>query len=146
MHITEAIVLKKTDVGEADVLYTAYTREFGKMRMCAVGVKKEEAKLRGHCEPLHHVEIGFVLGKNGARLVHAALIRPWYAIQSDSARSSTALRIAQRIDDVCFDGEKDSVLWDFFLANFHELERGTSGRDFLQEFEQKFSVVLGTGV
>ena len=139
MHITEAIVLKKTDAGEADAFYTVYTREFGKMRMRAVGVKKEEAKLRGHCEPLHHVEIGFVLGKNGARLVHAALIRPWYDIQSDSARSTMALHIAQRIDDVCFDGEKDPLLWNFFLANFQELEQGNVSVG----FEKRLQEVLG---
>lgn len=45
-----AIVLGKKEVGETDRLYTFYTREQGKVRVVAKGVRKPEAKLAGQLE------------------------------------------------------------------------------------------------
>jgi DNA repair protein RecO (recombination protein O) len=47
-----AIVLGKKEVGETDRLYTLYTREQGKIRVMAKGVRKPEAKLAGQLENL----------------------------------------------------------------------------------------------
>ena len=52
MYTTEGIILKKIDVGEANALFTIYTKDYGKIRAVAQGVKKEGAKLQGHLEPL----------------------------------------------------------------------------------------------
>jgi len=37
---TEAIILKTADLGEADRLLTIYSKEFGKIKVIARGVKK----------------------------------------------------------------------------------------------------------
>ncbi len=50
-----AIVLGKKEVGETDRLYTFYTREQGKVRVVAKGVRKPEAKLAGQLENLSSV-------------------------------------------------------------------------------------------
>lgn len=47
-----AIVLGKKEVGETDRLYTLYTREQGKVRVMAKGIRKPEAKLAGQLENL----------------------------------------------------------------------------------------------
>jgi DNA repair protein RecO (recombination protein O) len=52
-----AIVLGKKEVGETDRLYTFYTREQGKVRVVAKGVRKPEAKLAGQLENLSSVSV-----------------------------------------------------------------------------------------
>lgn len=57
-----AIVLGKREVGETDRIYTFYTREMGKVRAKAIGVRKPAAKLAGQLETLSLV--GFTLVRN----------------------------------------------------------------------------------
>lgn len=47
-----AIVLGKRKVGETDRIYTFYTKEAGKIKAVAAGVRKPHAKLAGHLETL----------------------------------------------------------------------------------------------
>jgi DNA repair protein RecO (recombination protein O) len=49
---SEAIVLRQNDWGEADRLLWLYTREMGKVRAIAKGVRKPRSRKAGHLEPL----------------------------------------------------------------------------------------------
>ncbi len=47
---TQGIILKKEDRGEADRLFTIYTKDFGKLELLAKGERKIKSKLRGGLE------------------------------------------------------------------------------------------------
>ena len=47
---SEAIVLKRTDFGEADRLLTLYSREKGKIKAIAKGARKPQSRKTGHVE------------------------------------------------------------------------------------------------
>ena len=47
----EAVVLRHSDWGEADRLLTLFTREMGKLRVVAKGVRKLRSRKAGHLEP-----------------------------------------------------------------------------------------------
>lgn len=149
MYTTDAIVLKKLDVGEADVLYMFYTRDYGKMRAVASGIRKEGAKLRGHLEPLSYSRIRFVRGKQREKLISASLLNFWDEMRVDSARLSAAHYIAGRIDQECMEGEQDEALWRLVIDSLSVLDRGRvpDGREhaFFQDFEENLSSVLGYG-
>lgn len=138
MHATEGIVLKKIDAGEADAFFVIYTKDFGKIKALATGIKKENAKLKGHLEPLSMVSIQFVRARRGERLTHAELTRPWHNIRSDLHKSVAALAVAEIIEQHCFPGERDEALWETILEHFSLLERGTLGREGVAEFLAKF--------
>lgn len=140
MYTTEGIVIKKTGCGEADALITLYTRDFGKMRAFAQGVKKKEAKLKGHLEPLNVCRIGFVLGKNGERLTYAEAIMSWPSIRENFWKTEAALCMAERIDIHCFPAEKDDMLWEHIITYFVTLEKEVMiADDFLKSFGKFFS-------
>lgn len=150
MHSTQGIVLNKTLVGEADAIFSIYTKDFGKIRALAQGVRKENAKLRGHLEPFNRVGINFVLGKNGQRLTGAWLIDFWPGIKNNLAGLVAASYMAEIVDSHCFESEKDENLWDtlvgFFSALNSNKERFEGPRDFskfLSSFELKFLEALG---
>ena len=52
---TNAIVLKREDIFEADRLYHLYTEDFGQVKAIAGSVRKINAKLSGHLEPFNIV-------------------------------------------------------------------------------------------
>ncbi|MBI2640297.1 MAG: DNA repair protein RecO [Candidatus Sungbacteria bacterium] len=146
MYVTDAIILKKSDYGETGALFTLYTKEYGKIRALAQGVKKEDAKLKGHLEPLSLSSVSFVLGKNGERLTHASLINYWPALRSDWRKLKLTLEVAGAVDQNCFPGQKDETLWNVVLDSFHSLEDSDNDFDagnFLRSFQKRFSTSLG---
>lgn len=147
MYSTEGFILKSIAVGEADTLFSLYTKDFGKMRVRAQGVRKEEAKLKGHMEPLNLTHIGFVLGRHGERLTYASVITTWPAIRGDWERLSAAHTVANFIDRYCFEGEQDEALWSLIRSGLTALEEERDLRRikelFLPEFEKRFLECLG---
>lgn len=149
MHSTEGIILKKIDIGEADGLLVIFTKDFGKIRAYAQGVKKESAKLKGHLEILNHSSLQFVLGKSGERLTHASLINFWPEIRQHSEKLHAAWSIKELVDANCMPGEKDEGLWNLLISSFEALERHSFYRgetDLLRDaFEKKFLEHAGYG-
>lgn len=153
MYSTEAIVLKRIDIGEADQLFSMYTKEFGKIRARAQGIKKEAAKLKGHLEPLSRAHISFVIGKSGERLTHAMLADFWPGVRGDFARQAMAHYLTELFDEQCLAGERDPELWQLLLDSLKELEERPFGKNtkeahaaisvFLSRFTARFLGALG---
>lgn len=122
MYTTEGIILKKMDIGEADMLVTIYTKDFGKIRALAQGVKKESAKLKGHLEPLGLSSISFVIGKRGERLTHAELHEFLPSIRHDLQKLTTGWRFASLVDEACMPGVPDKAIWNLFRAVLRDVE------------------------
>lgn len=103
MQVTDAIILKKEGVGEADLLITALTPDFVRIRLVAQGARKVGAKLKGHLEPLSLSRLSFVAGRNNYRLVGAELQNFFPKIKSDPERLKIALEIVSILDSALFE-------------------------------------------
>lgn len=147
MYSTEGVVLKKIDAGEADGVFIMYTRDFGKIRALAAGVKKSEAKLKGHLEVFSHVAVQFVLGKYGERLTHAVAVSSWPEIRTDMQKAALAYYVVTLIDAHCLPGQKDEELWQFLLQTFNMIKNGTYAERgveaFLHDKELELLKLLG---
>ena len=146
-YTTQAIVLKKIPIGEADALVVLYTRDFGKLRVHAQGVKREAAKLKGHIESLSLNSVQFVLGSSGERLTYAQMLQPWPLIRNDFDRYAIAHYILEIVDKHCFPGEQDNAIWELLVSNLALLEqcRIDDLHSAMQSFEQDFLCCLGYG-
>src|SRR5260370_20148092 len=63
-YSTEAIVLKRSDLGEADRIVTLFTPHKGKFRAIAKGSRRPVSKLAGHLELLSRSQLQIGLGRN----------------------------------------------------------------------------------
>ena len=61
---TEAIIIKRMNLGEADRIVTAFSRDFGKIRFVAKGVRRIKSKFGGSVEPFYKSELLIVNGKS----------------------------------------------------------------------------------
>ena len=149
MYTTEGVVLKKLDVGEADVLYAIYTRDYGKIRALAQGIRKGEAKLRGHLEPYSLSAIRFVIGRGGERLIAASLVSYRDNLRSRESTLRLAAAVAAAFDEHCFAGERDDNLWKLLHDSLVELDREIFFEEaeapFLKEFQARLQAGLGYG-
>ncbi len=60
----EAIILKRTDIGEADRILTLFTPSRGKMHAIAKGTRRPVSKKAGHLELLNRSQLQMALGRN----------------------------------------------------------------------------------
>ena len=63
LYRADAIVLKRTDVGEADRIITLYTPHHGKLRAIAKGVRKTTSRLAGHLELFTSAHVQLARGR-----------------------------------------------------------------------------------
>jgi len=75
IYTTKGIVLSERPIREADRIYSIMTRDLGLVRAAAIGVRKENSKLRGNLEPFSLSMISFVKGKDYWRLTSAEFVQ-----------------------------------------------------------------------
>ncbi len=76
--LTTAIVLSRTDFGEADRIVTLLTPDYGKLRLMARGVRKIKSKLAGGIELFSVSDIMFVQGKGEIGTMISARLKTHY--------------------------------------------------------------------
>lgn len=82
--VTTAIVLRRTDYGEADRVITVLTPDHGKLSMMARGVRRHKSKLAGGIELFSTSDITYMPGKGDlGTLVSSRLIKHYDQIVTD---------------------------------------------------------------
>ena len=71
IYLTEGIIIKKRDFGEADRLFWIYTEKFGMIMASAKGVRLEKSKLRGNLDVFTYGDFAVISSKDFWRLVDA---------------------------------------------------------------------------
>jgi DNA repair protein RecO len=85
--LTTAIVLTRTDFGEADRIVTFLTPDQGKLRLMARGSRKIKSRLAGGIELFSVSDVGFMRGRGEiGTLVSARLIKHYATIVQDINR------------------------------------------------------------
>lgn len=132
---TEGIILKKAGLNEVDQLLTVYTKELGKVKVSAKGVKRLESKLRYSIEPISYVQLILVEGKNQLILKDAIIIDQFLKIKKDLNKLKSAKQIAGMIDEAIVGQEKDGDVWNLILQAFKDLD--------VKNFQKKLISLLG---
>lgn len=84
IYHTPAVIIKSISVGEANKRVWLLTKEFGLIIAVVQGVRKPEAKLRGHLVDYAFVQADLVKGKEVWRLISCEMLHNPLAGQTDS--------------------------------------------------------------
>ena len=122
MHRTEGIIISSEKIGESDSLCSIFTKEYGKLKVVAQGVRKIDSKLRAILQPGHHISFHFLPLRSGRyRLTSPTLINSFAGIRSNSEKLATHLYLLSVFDSIVFEESKDDGLWDLLLQWSGEL-------------------------
>ncbi len=148
MHTTKALMIKKEEYGEADLMLTVLSEQFGKIKVFAKGVRKNAAKLRGHCEPMSKSVITFVVGRNIYRLIHAEAEDFYPGIRKDLTKLQTAEHCLALADEYLLEDKDLGEFFKLFENTFSFLEGEEGYTEALQKkiilwFESNFLYLLG---
>lgn len=105
---THGIILRRIDYGEADRIITFLTRDYGKVRLIAKGVRKSKSKLAGGIELFSVSELHFISGKGDiGTLVSTRLVKHYGEIVKDLNRTELAYAMLKTIDKTLEDTAGD---------------------------------------
>lgn len=109
--VTEAIILHRTDYGEADRILTVLTPHYGKLRLLARGVRRVKSKLAGGIELFSVSEITFIKGRGDIdTLVSTRLVKHYGRIVEDLERTMLAYELIKQLNRIT----EDEVEADYF--------------------------------
>lgn len=144
---TNAIVLKRENIFEADRIYNLYTEDFGKIRTIAGSVRKINSKLAGHLEPFNLIWVELMSKKNGDLFITTALSSKGFLNQNASpAKTALFARMAEFTCLMLKGPQKDELLWNYILESFakaglNEIDSGS----FLNDYKTGFIKIMGFG-
>ncbi len=105
IYRTEAIVLRRTDFGEADRLLTAFTPERGKIKLIAKGARKPSSRKSGHVELFSRGQFLVAVGRELDIITQAETLEPYLPLREDLLRTTYAYYVAELAD--AFIAERD---------------------------------------
>ena len=105
VYRTEALVLRRTDFGEADRLLTVFTPSRGKLRLVAKGARKPSSRKSGHVELFSHGQFMVAVGRELDILTQAETLEPFLPLREDLLRTTYAYYVAELAD--AFTAERD---------------------------------------
>ncbi len=107
----EAIVLRHSDWGEADRLLWLFTRELGKVKVVAKGVRKTRSRKAGHLEPFTRVELLLAHGRDLPIITQAEAKDAFLELREDLVRVGYASYIVELLDRFTYEEGENANLY-----------------------------------
>ncbi len=101
----EAIILRLWDVGEADRMLSLYSREEGKGRALAKGVRRAVSRRAGHLQPLNRVRLLLAHARQAPIVAQAETVEAFPSLRQDVTRYAYATHLAELVERFVWEGE-----------------------------------------
>jgi DNA repair protein RecO (recombination protein O) len=134
---TEAIIIKKTKLGEAGRILTLYTPNLGKIQAVAKGVRRPRSKMAGHLELLTHSQISLVRGRNIDTITGTQTINSFLPLKSDLELSACALYTTELVNQFAAEDVEDYPIFQLLLATLQRLSQRENSDLVLRYFEMQ---------
>ena len=122
----EAIALRAIRLGETDRIVTFLTRENGKVRAVAKGVRRPKNRIGSRVEPLSHVTMMCWRGRELDTISQVELVESFRAIRSDLDRMGPAITMLEIVDQVALERHESEELFAMLLGALRALDRRAS--------------------
>ncbi len=132
---TEAIIIKKARLGEADRILTLYTPHLGKIQAVAKGVRRPRSKMSGHLELLTHSLIPLARGRNIDTVTGSQTINSFLPLKSELWLNACALYATELINLFTADHIENEPLFQLLLDTLQRLCQSRDTELTLRYFE-----------
>lgn len=123
---TKAFILKKGHRAEVDSSITAFSENFGMLKLNATSGRKIVSKLRGGTEPFIFAELEFVRGRAYNRVVDALSIRSYRNIKKDLVALRCVIAMADLLIKSMKGEMQDKKIWNLVEKSFSILDDSSS--------------------
>ena len=136
-HEAEAIVLRQYPLADSDRIVVFITREYGKVRGVAQGVKKPNSRIAGSLEPLNHIRLEFFAkeGRELRQIRQAELIHPYLGKNPTLNRIYAFSYFAEIANEMVQDNQPNQPLFRLLLASLEAGERNDANQSLVRYYE-----------
>lgn len=139
----EGVIIRHTNFGEADRLLTIFTRESGKVRSIAKGVRKARSRKAGHVEPFTRTILQLARGRDLFILTQAETLDGYSTLREDLILLGYASYVIELIDRSTNDDEENRSLYNLLTHTLARLNRGDDPNRATRYFEIRLLDYVG---
>ncbi len=139
---TTGIILKITDRGEADRLFSIYTKENGKITALGRGTKKIQSKLNGQLQPFSVIYLTLANGKNNDQLIGAESLKVFLGLKKNLRKiilGTYGLELVEKLTRV---NEPEPEIFALLLRYFSAVEKTKLDLKTIEAFQRAFALKL----
>jgi DNA repair protein RecO (recombination protein O) len=139
----EAVVLRHSDWGEADRLLILYTRELGKVRAVAKGVRRLRSRKAGHLEPFTRVKLLLARGRDLLIVTQAETVDAYLPLREDLLRTGYAAYVVELLDRFTYEEGENRPLYSLLTDTLARLATGEEPWPAARYYEVRLLDLLG---
>lgn len=134
----EGIVIRRKNFGEADRILTLFTKNQGKIKILAKGVRRITSRRGPNIELFNQVHLSVHKGRTFDILTEAAVLNTYSQIKKNLDLVGLAFHVCEVVDGLCPEHQSHPKVYDLMLLVFNELNTGL-----VHSFERNLLTELG---
>lgn len=135
LYRTDAIILRRSDFGEADRLLTVFTPDRGKLRLMAKGVRKITSRKAGHVEFFMLTDLLVARGRTWDIISQAEVVETYRSLREDLDKTSHAYYLAELVDRFTEEHDPNRPLFELLALTLARLSHIEDSYITLRYFE-----------
>lgn len=139
----EAVVLRHHEFGEADRLLTIFSREQGKLRCIAKGVRKIRSRKAGHIQPFSRAKLMMARGHDLWIITQAELIDAYPALQKDLLILSYASYVIELLDRFTYEEGANQALYRLLVRTLDRLSKAEHPEMVVRYYDLRLLDLMG---
>jgi len=140
LYTAEAIILKRNNVGETDRILTIFTKQYGKVRVLARGVRKVSSKRGPHIEVFNRVIATIHKGNRLDTLTEVSPITSYDVVRKDLRRVGAAYYLCELIDGLLPEAQVHEDVFALLCDAFAALS--TVKKERIEVLRERFAAAL----
>jgi DNA repair protein RecO (recombination protein O) len=121
LYKSEALIIKRINLGEADKILTVFTPNFGKLRVVAKGVRKVTSRLAGHVELFTRSQMLLAKGRNLDIVTQSETVDAFRPLHDDLSRIAHASYAAELLDKLTPDALENYPAYKLVVETYQHL-------------------------
>jgi len=143
LYVTDAIVLSRFELGEADRVLTLLTPEHGKIRAIAKGVRRQKSRLGGSLEPFAELRIALARGRTFEVVTQVSVGHAWLRLRDSLESAATAWYVGELAERSAEEGAVSTQLYGLLRRAFELLDAGMAPGRVARWYEMHLADELG---
>lgn len=124
LYVTDAIVLSRFDLGEADRVLTLITPRDGKLKAIAKGVRRPTSRLGGSLEPFAELRVALARGRTFDVVTQVSVGHAWLRLRDSLESAATAWYLAELADRSLEERHEAEPLYGLLRRAYELLDAG----------------------
>ena len=142
-YTTDAIVLSRFDLGEADRVLTLITPAGGKLKAIAKGIRRPTSRLGGSLEPFAELTVALARGRTFDVVTQVSVGHAWLRLRDDLESAATAWYLAELADRSLEERHAAEPLYALLRRAYELLDAGMAPGRVARWFEMHLLDELG---